>query len=314
MKYPLLASLVFGQAHMIDPGKLDIILAVLGDRMGVTIEGLRAHGMGAWHDNDDPAKDGADVEASRGKAWADAGRGVGVLDVSGTLVHRASSMDAMSGLTSYAQLSAHFASMVNDPDVGHIVLSINSPGGSVNGAFDFTDEVFRARGVKPITAIVDDRAYSAAYAIASAADEIIVSRTGGVGSIGVVAAHMDRSALNERAGVKVTYIHAGARKVDGNPDAPLSDDARATLQAEVDRIYGLFVETVARNRGLSTDAVRGTEAGTFMGSAGATAGLADKVMAPRDALREIVARYQPAPTASTGRYLRAATAMRVRMS
>lgn len=308
MRYPLLASLVFGQAHMIDPMKLDIILAVLGDRMGLTFEGLGAHQLGAWHDSDDPK-----IDAARGKAWADVGRGVSVLDISGTLVHRASGMDAMSGLTSYAQLSADFGAMVADPAVGHIVLNINSPGGSVNGVFDLADEIYQARGTKPITAVVDDRAYSAAYALASAADEIIMSRTGGVGSIGVVAAHTDRSALNERNGVKVTYIHAGARKVDGNPDAPLSDEAQATLQGEVDRVYGLFVETVARNRGLDAQAVRDMEAGAFMGPDGVKAKLADKLMAPRDALREIVGRYQTAPAASAGRVMRAATAMRVRM-
>ncbi len=312
MKYPLLASLVFGQAHMIDPQKLDIILAVLGDHMGVTLQGLGAVPIGAWDDRGQPA--GTPVEAARGKAWGDAGRGVGVLDVSGTLVHRASGLDAMSGLTSYAQLSANFGAMLADPDVRHIVLSVNSPGGSVNGAFDLADEIFQARGIKPVTAIVDDRAYSASYAIVSAADEVIVSRTGGVGSIGVVAAHMDKSAMNERAGVKVTYVHAGARKIDGNPDAPLSDEAHAQLQGEVDRIYGLFVETVARNRGLQPQAVRATEAGTFMAGAGVEAGLADKMMAPRDALREIVGRYQTAPVAASGRMMRAATAMRIRMA
>lgn len=314
MKYPLLASLVFGQAHMIDPVKLDIILAVLADRMGVTMELAHApEGVRAWHDKDDPTQD-PNIKAARGNAWADVGRGVAVLPISGTLVHRASGLDAMSGLTSYAQLSNDFAMMVADPNIAHIVLNMNTPGGSVNGCFDFADEIYGARGKKPISAIVDDRAYSAGYAIASAADEIYVSRTGGVGSIGVVAAHRDVSASNERQGVKVTYIHAGARKVDGNPDGPLTDDARAMLQGEVDRIYGLFVETTARNRGLSTDAVRATEAGIYMGPAGLQARMADHLMAPRDALRAIVDRYQPTRAAGgPGRITRAATAMRVRM-
>lgn len=195
MRYPFLASLVFGQAHMIDPMKLDIILAVLADRMGLELHGLGSQQIGAWRKDDEQAAKSEKVQAARGKAWADAGRGVGVLDVSGTLVHRASGLDAMSGLTSYSQLSAAFASMTMDPDVAHIVLNVNSPGGSVNGVFDLADEIYQARGTKPITAIIDDRAYSAAYALASSADEIIVSRTGGVGSIGVVAAHTDPLAV-----------------------------------------------------------------------------------------------------------------------
>lgn len=307
MKYPLLASLVFGQAHMIEPCKLDIIMRVLASHMGVSVDAVGAF--------DDPTKFApltASVNAARRDVWHDVGAGVAVLPIAGTLVHRASGIDAMSGLTSYAQLSAAFAAMQDSPRVEHVVLDMSTPGGSVNGAFDLADEIYSARGRKPITAIVDESAYSAGYAIASAADEIIVPRTGGVGSVGVVAAHMDRSEANERNGVKVRYVYAGARKIDGNPDAPLTGEAHDELKAEVDRVYQLFVETVARNRGLSVDAVRGTEAGVFRGDAAVAHRLADRVQAPRDALRAIVARYQSSGAAGAGRMQRAASAMRMR--
>ncbi|HDR9100691.1 S49 family peptidase (plasmid) [Burkholderia vietnamiensis] len=309
MKYPLLASLVFGQAHMIEPGKLDVILRVLADRMDLQLDMSERVPIGAF---DDPNKFAPTQVDAKRDAWADVGSGVAVLSVGGTLVHRASSLDAMSGLTSYAQLSSAFNAMLGNSQIAHIVLDVNSPGGSVNGAFDFADEIFNARGRKPITAIVDESAYSAAYAIASAADEIIVPRTGGVGSIGVVAAHLDRSEANERQGIKVNYVYAGARKIDGNPNAPLSDEAHAELKAEVDRIYGLFVETVARNRGLSVDAVRGTEAGVFRGPAAIDHRLADRVQAPRDAMRAIVERHQASTSIRSGRLQRAASAMRMR--
>lgn len=299
MKYEMLASLIFGQAHMIEPGKLNVILRVLSDRMGIGMELPEFT----------PALEAATkIQAANGSGWTDAGSGIGVLSVGGTLVHRGSTIDAMSGLTSYKMLSAQFDDMLNSSHVKHIVLDMNSPGGSVNGLFDFADEIYQARGTKPITAIIDESAYSAGYAIASAADEIIIPRTGGVGSIGVVAAHMDRSAANETAGLKVTYVYAGANKVHGNPDNPLSEAAHAELQNEVNRVYDMFVETVARNRGLSTDAVRKTEAGVFRGAVSVSEGLADKVMTAKDAIRSIVDSHRP----SNGHVQRAATAARIR--
>lgn len=312
MKYGLLASLVFGQAHMIEPAKLDVILHVLASRMDLPlhIEGhvadIRADPTGG--------ESGEGIAARSGDAWADVGGGVAVLPVTGTLVHRASFMDSMSGLTNYATLSNAFRSMLANSQIAHIVLDLNSPGGSVNGAFDFADEVFNARGQKPITAIVDESAYSAAYAIASAADEIVVPRTGGVGSIGVVAAHTDRSASNESQGIKVTYVYAGDRKIDGNANAPLTSEAHAELQAEVDRLYDMFVETVARNRGLSTAAVRDTKAALYRGASGVQMRLADRIEAPRDALQAIVARHRTSAPSQGGRIQRAAAAARMRAS
>ncbi|RFB73829.1 MULTISPECIES: S49 family peptidase [unclassified Herbaspirillum] len=309
MKHPLLASLVFGQAHMIEPAKLDIILRVLADRMDLSLEAPTMPDPGSVAAmSKGPV---AALQASASSSWGDAGGGVSILSVAGTLVHRASGLDAMSGLTSYASLSAQFDAMLNSSQVSHIVLDLNSPGGSVNGAFDFADEIYNARGTKPITAIVDESAYSAAYVIASAADEIVLPRTGGVGSIGVVAAHMDRSAANERDGIKVTYVYAGARKADGNPHEPLSAEAQSGLQAEVDRVYELFVETVARNRGLSVDAVRATEAAVYRGPGAVDAKLADRISPAKDALRDVLGLYQ-SPGGGSGRFQRAATAMRIK--
>lgn len=310
MRYPHLAALLFGQAHMIEPDKLDVILHVLAGRMDVPLH-IEGH-IAEIRANPSAHKAGAGIAARTGDAWVDVGGGVAVLPVTGTLVHRASGIDAMSGLASYASLSSSFDAMLANSQISHIVLDLNSPGGSTSGAFDFADQVYNARGRKPITAIVDDSAYSAAYLIASAADEIVVSRTGGVGSIGVVAAHMDRSASNDAAGIKVTYVYAGDRKIDGNANAPLSDEAHAALQGEVDRLYGMFVDTVARNRGLSTAAVRDTKAALYRGPSALQSRLADRMEVPRDALRSIVANHQPSAPNQSGRIQRAATAARIR--
>jgi ClpP class serine protease len=133
-------------------------------------------------------------------------------------------------------------------------------------------------------------AFSAAYALASAADRIIVPRTGGTGSIGVICMHVDFSKALDGAGIKVTFITSeGAdRKADGHPEIPLSAEAYAALQADIDEMGQLFYDTVARNRGLAAAAVRDLKAATFLGAKGVDAGLADAVMAPDAAFRALV--------------------------
>ena len=114
-------------------------------------------------------------------------------------------------------------------------------------------------------------------------------RTGGLGSIGVVAVHVDRSARDAMEGFRTTTVYAGAAKNDFNPHETLKDGARQTLQAEVDRVYALFVDTVARNRGLTADAVRTTEARLFFGEDAVRAGLADEVGNVRESLASLAA-------------------------
>ena len=157
--------------------------------------------------------------------------------------------------------------------------------------FDLADLVFEARSLKPVWAVADEEAFSGAYAIASAAERLIVPRTGGLGSIGVVAVHVDRSARDAMEGFRTTTVYAGAAKNDFNPHETLKDGARQTLQAEVDRVYHLFVETVARNRGLTADAVRATEARLFFGEDAVRAGLADEVGTLRDALAALAVTF-----------------------
>jgi signal peptide peptidase SppA len=174
--------------------------------------------------------------------------------------------------------------------VAAIVFDIDSPGGEVAGLFDLVDEIYEARGAKPIYAIANESAYSAAYAIASAADEVYLPRTGGVGSIGVIAIHVDQSSFDEKTGFSYTPIFAGARKNDFSRHEPLSDEARRTLQAEIDEMYDLFVDTVARNRAIEASRIRATEAGFFQGKKAVNAGLADKVLPWDKAIRNITSK------------------------
>lgn len=190
---------------------------------------------------------------------------------------------ALGWATGYDYIAQAVERGAADPDVARIVLHVDSPGGEVIGCFDTADAIHAARGAKPILAASGGNALSAAYAIASAADRVTIPRGGAAGSIGVVAMHMDTSAAMAMNGLVVTLIYSGARKVDGNPFEPLPEDVRADIQADIEQTYALFVSTVARNRGLSEDAVRATEARTMMSPRALDAGLIDEVASFRNA-------------------------------
>lgn len=204
---------------------------------------------------------------------------VAVLPLFGTIFPRANMMTDVSGATSAERFGAQFAALVDDPSVGAIVLDVNSPGGQINGVPELTTQIFEARGKKPIVAVANHEAASAAYWIASAADELIVSPSGEVGSIGVFSVHQDISKYLENEGVNMTLIRAGKFKAEAHPYAPLNEEARAYLQNRVDDAYGWFVEAVARNRGVKTATVRdGFGEGRMVSAEQAVSlGMADRV-------------------------------------
>lgn len=203
---------------------------------------------------------------------------VAVIDVSGALVARDMNSLMSFGMTSYEGLKAELTELLDDPNIDTIIGRFDSPGGMASQNMDISDFIYSSRGQgKKLIAMVDDMAYSAAYGIASAFDEIWVTRTSGVGSVGVVSYHVDQSEYNKKMGVKIEYIYAGEKKVLGNPNEPLTDEGRAEYQKEVTRLYNLFTATVARNLGLSVDDVKKTEAGTFHGEEAIEVGFAHKV-------------------------------------
>jgi len=189
--------------------------------------------------------------------------------------------------TGYEYIWRAYERGMDDSNVRKIALIVNSPGGLVAGNFDLVDKMFARRDEKPVRAFASEHAYSAAYSIASVAgDGLVVARTGGVGSIGVVAMHVEVSEALEKSGVKVTFIKKGAHKTDGNPYEPLGKDTLARLEAKMEVPYDIFVKTVARNRGLEEQAVRDTEAMTFTAPEALSNGLADQVGALDDALAD----------------------------
>jgi signal peptide peptidase SppA len=266
---PHIASRVFHTPLMIDSKKLAAILAVLAPRLGI----------------EPPAVEAALLTEQRSrKPYAVTDAGVAVIEVSGSLVNRASGLDAQSGLTSYEQLGNEILDAATDPQVRGILLRFDSYGGEANGAWDVASLIEEAARMKPVWASVDDWALSAGYLLASAADRIWVTRTGGVGSVGIIAMHLDQSGFDAANGLRYTTIFAGERKNDFNPHEPLSTEARDVLVAEVNRLYGMFVDAVARRRSLSADDVRSTEAGILYGEDSVARGFADRVGTFRDAL------------------------------
>lgn len=217
---------------------------------------------------------------------------VAVIPVYGTIIPRGNLLAQSSGATSVQAISASLREALNDSRVSSILLDVDSPGGTVTGVDELSAEIYRARGQKPIVAIASPMAASAAYYIASAADELAVTPTGEVGSIGVFAAHQDMSRLMDRMGVTMSLISAGKYKTEGNPWEPLTEEARAAIQDRVNDYYGMFVEAVARNRNVSSTKVReGFGEGRVVGAKQALdMGMVDRVATMDEVMQDMMRR------------------------
>ena len=279
---PHLASRVFGTPLMIARAKLEVILGVLTPRL-----------TGSVAEPNTSESDPAPLTSITVEKIA-------VVSVIGTLVGRSGYLDAASGLQAYGDIGDAIAGAMDDPTVRGVILDVDSPGGEVGGLFDLVEQIgaISDASAKPLWAVANESALSAAYAIAGAADRLYVTRTGEVGSIGVVAVHVDESGADAKAGLAWTFVFAGERKVDANAHEPLSERARATIQADVDHIYSEFCALVATNRGLTSEAVRRTNAAIYRGELAIRAGLADRLGTLDLAIAEMAAELDRAASAS----------------
>jgi signal peptide peptidase SppA len=219
-----------------------------------------------------------------GRIFPYAGNGTAIIPVHGMLLNRFNY--ASSYATGYNAIRSMLNAAMADADVTRIVLDINSFGGQAAGMFELAADIRAARKSKPIMAVVDSYAFSAAYGIASAASQIVMTPSGESGSIGVVSMHMNVGPAMKNMGVEVTFIYAGKHKVEGNSYEALSDDARASIQARVDSLYGQFTAAVAEGRGakMSVEGARKTEARVYDAEESVSLGLADSIMASDAAL------------------------------
>lgn len=265
--YPHIRQAVESAPWLITAGMLTTICEVLDMRArGVrfSAEEVRQRVGAARRTNARPNQNGGEIA---------------VIPICGILIPRADGFSEISGAMSTQRIGEVFRQAVADPGVSAIVLDVDSPGGMAMGTPELADLIYQSRGTKPIIAVANAEACSAAYWIATAADELVVTPSGEVGSVGVLAAHTDRSVENEMAGRRVSYISAGKYKTEGNPHEPLSEEARSHFQAQVDDIYTSFVKGVSRNRKVSVEQVRSGfgEGRTMLARQAVAAGMADRV-------------------------------------
>jgi signal peptide peptidase SppA len=289
MRYPHIASRIFNTPLLIHPQKLDAIIAGLGPRViGVEADELKLA------EKDYQALAPELFSTKRGAFQKDAGYsvvdGVAVVGINGATVHRSRMEGASTFLLGYNDITAMVEHAMNNPDVHAVLRVYDSPGGEVQGAFEHADRMRALLGRKPMIAIADGMAASAAYLGGSASDELAITQTGYVGSIGVVMRHVDFSRALANDGIQVTHIFAGAHKVDGNPYAPLPDAVRADFQDEINSLYEMFVQAVVTSRRITADAVRGTEAAVFRGDAAIKVGLADRIATTDQLISELAAK------------------------
>ncbi|MCP4624258.1 MAG: signal peptide peptidase SppA [bacterium] len=205
--------------------------------------------------------------------------GAAIIEIFGPLTKTPSFMSFLFGGSTYPGIKETIRAALIDPEVTRIILNIDSPGGGVDGAKDLSDFIFNSRGKKPIIAYAGGIMASAAYWIGSAADEIFTNETAIIGSIGVLGTHTDFSEMDKKDGVKRTIVAAGKYK-DALSDAkPLSKDGRDILEGQVNYLYSIFVEDVARNRGVTVEMVVNNMADgqVFIGRQAVKAGLVNDI-------------------------------------
>lgn len=286
LRYARLLSWVAGSAWAIEPAKAQIILNVLMSRA-----------TGGGHADDTPWDDDKqDQRVARRQAAArdrnEPQEGIAIVPLTGVISPRVHDVEGMStgGGVSAEGFAALMRQLAADPGVKGVVLDVDSPGGNVAGVPEAVAAMrdFKASG-KPLSAVANHWAASAAYWLASAADELVVTPSGEVGSIGVYVYHEDISKRLDLMGVTPTLIKAGPNKAEGHPAFPLGEDATAHLQVRVDDYYNMFVKDVAKGRQVPVSTVREQFGGGRMigAQAAVSAGMADRVGSLADTIKRM---------------------------
>ncbi|MCI0423639.1 MAG: signal peptide peptidase SppA [Acidobacteria bacterium] len=273
MRYENIARALFNMPWAIQQEKLAAMVAVLELKMA----------------GGDVSQEQIALAISGQRSAAQTPDSIAVLPLFGVISQRMNLMTDTSGGTSTEVFGAAFRQAVADPNVKAIVFDVDSPGGGVFGVEELSREIYEARKEKKIVAVANSLAASAAYWISSAANELVVTPGGEVGSIGVFAAHTDFSGAEEKAGIKTTLISYGKYKVEGNELEPLGDEARTALQSRVNEYGEMFVKAVARNRSVSQSEVRnGYGEGRVVGAQAAVKmGMVDRIATLDETLKAL---------------------------
>ena len=251
-------------------------------------DGIKAAGKNDYGTPTEPEAAAARASGRQGS--------IQMIPVYGTIVQRASQLGPCEGGTSTQSISNALRDALADETVSQILLDIDSPGGSVFGVGELADEIVAARKQKPVVAIANSMAASAAYWLGCSASEFYMTPGGQVGSIGVWMAHQDISKALEAEGVDIKLISAGKYKVEGNPYMPLDEEGQAFMQSSVDDYYSAFTRAVARGRAVPIDTVRnGMGQGRVLGADAALAeNMVDGVMPFSDVVKKMARAGQAA--------------------
>lgn len=279
-----IASMALNQPLLMEPAYAQVFFSALGKEIGFSQLSIPQAGETlSGEDMDDALASFMDGEARPSRSYR-IDSGIAILPVVGTLVHKLGTMRPYSGMTGYDGIIGRLEQAIADPDVKGVMLDIDSPGGQVAGAFDCADVIARMRDKKPVWALSNDMACSAAMLLASACSRRLTTQTGRMGSVGVVMAHASMAGAMEQKGIDVTLIYSGSHKVDGNPYEALPENIREGFQAKIDATRDAFAQKVAGYTGLSVEAVLGTEAAVYEGESAIGAGFADAVVNSVDAV------------------------------
>ena len=274
--FPHLAARAFNQPLLLEPTYARVFFSALSDRFGTGRLIDTASGEVMNSDEMNALAMGWDSsERTRQKSYR-VERGIAVLPVTGTLVHKLGYINPVSGMSGYNGIAKRLQQAISDP-----------------GAFDTADLIARAREQKPEWALASDTACSAAYLLASACSRRLITQTGTVGSIGVLMAHRCVEKALEIAGVDVTLIYAGAHKVDGNPYSQLPGDVRDEFQLSINSTREQFAQKVSDYTGLKKSRVLATEAAVFIGADAIKSGLADQLVNYADAIAVMADALKP---------------------
>lgn len=295
--YPQIAARLFGPPLAIEPRRLKAILDAIGPRVVLGMEDQEADGAQR------PKPPSAAAMLAKRMAFLGPAQvvpvhdglaeycrtpgGVAVISVNGPLAQRYDWIAALCGFSSYDTLNLLLDAALADPLTKAILYDVDSPGGECAGMFDAADNILAARTAKPIWAVANSCACSAAYALAGSAERLFAPRMAYVGSIGVVSVHVDVSGEDEQLGLKYTAIYSGRHKIDGWEHAPLSDQARDLMQSDFDDARRLFAELVGRQGRIDQQGALDTEADVYRDQGAVDAGLADEVGSFEQALQQL---------------------------
>lgn len=243
--------------------------------------------------------------------------GVGVVTIAGPLIAGEAGILAFyGGVTGYDDVRQAVLTALLDTEANSIMLHVSSGGGMVDGCEDLGNFLQAAGKYKPMITLADGPMCSAAYWLGSYGSKIFTSQTSTLGSLGVILVHMDKTKMLDEAGLKATVVRAGQYKALSNPYEPLTAEAQATLQAQADTIYGVFITAVAANRNVdyaTADQTMG-QGREFMGKAAVQAGLADKLATYEQALAYAKSLDTTQPSGNNSRKSTGATAMKVTLN